>query len=199
MPAVHPHGRGDHRLSSPSSSSDSGSPPRAWGPHIPAHENCHIYRFTPTGVGTTEAPGGRGCCCPVHPHGRGDHFPKDARKSSAPGSPPRAWGPLSRKRINADDLRFTPTGVGTTSGGDEMCVCGPVHPHGRGDHFCNKIFKFIWYGSPPRAWGPLLGLSNTGQAARFTPTGVGTTRASRRPERRRPVHPHGRGDHSYYC
>ena len=176
MPAVHPHGRGDHRLSSPSSSSDSGSPPRAWGPHIPAHENCHIYRFTPTGVGTTEAPGGRGCCCPVHPHGRGDHFPKDARKSSAPGSPPRAWGPLSRKRINADDLRFTPTGVGTTpflmscqtltrftptgvGTTHEWTVeraTHSVHPHGRGDHLPNGETETVTRGSPPRAWGPLF-------------------------------------------
>ena len=54
--------------------------------------------------------------------------------------------------------------------------------------------KTIASGSPPRAWGQLETSDVLYPAARFTPTGVGTMPAVSVSERRRAVHPHGRGD-----
>ena len=71
--SVHPHGRGDHYPIHFEESCSIGSPPRAWGPLEIVEAARPLWRFTPTGVGTT---------------------PWNA-KSSMPryGSPPRAWGP----------------------------------------------------------------------------------------------------------
>ena len=49
-------------------------------------------------------------------------------------------------------------------------------------------------GSPPRAWGQQKRRIAARRAARFTPTGVGTTACPRRSVSVFSVHPHGRGD-----
>ena len=71
-----------------------------------------------------------------------------------------------------------------------------VHPHGRGDN--------LWWsgryhgpgGSPPRAWGQYARYRSSADAARFTPTGVGTMLGCLPWPLVLPVHPHGRGDNS---
>ncbi len=56
----------------------------------------HLSRFTPTCVGTTAFPGPGRSRAPVHPHVRGDnHFSPPVARAMI-GSPPRAWGQLSR-------------------------------------------------------------------------------------------------------
>jgi len=90
----------------------------------------------------------------VHPHGRGDDLRVDNRYFY--------------------HLRFTPTGVGTTSMASAIFTTRTVHPHGRGDD------------QPVAPVRPL--------ATRFTPTGVGTTLAPTAAEKASTVHPHGRGD-----
>ena len=72
-------------------------------------------------------------------------------------------------------LRFTPTGVGTTSWRLPAPLPKTVHPHGRGDHATVPISSVIFAGSPPRAWGPPDDPLHEGDVTRFTPTGVGTT------------------------
>ena len=69
-----------------------------------------------------------------------------------------------------------------------------VHPHGRGDNAPSKVQDSIPYGSPPRAWGQCGTGIDTQDAARFTPTGVGTMCSPERRRGRATVHPHGRGD-----
>ena len=49
---VHPHGRGDNRLTIPTYAAILGSPPRAWGQFAHPPECGLQRRFTPTGVGT---------------------------------------------------------------------------------------------------------------------------------------------------
>src|SRR5581483_6786827 len=49
-------------------------------------------------------------------------------------------------------------------------------------------------GSPPRAWGQLLGRLPHLFGLRFTPTRVGTTSAPTLRRCSTPVHPHARGD-----
>ena len=77
-----------------------------------------MIRFTPTGVGTAD-----GC---------------DRNDRGAIGSPPRAWGRLSRSSKHRAASRFTPTGVGTA--------------------LITKQISPSLKGSPPRAWGRRLGV-----------------------------------------
>ena len=51
--AVHPHGRGEYAAPAFSQRRSGGSPPRAWGIHLPLCPILMRIRFTPTGVGNT--------------------------------------------------------------------------------------------------------------------------------------------------
>ena len=53
------------------------------------------------------------------------------------GSPPRAWGQWYGIDVDADLVRFTPTGVETMEARDFDHRHPPVHPHGRGDNTFN--------------------------------------------------------------
>ena len=70
----------------------------------------------------------------------------------------------------------------------------PVHPHGRGDNDAESWSSHETTGSPPRAWGQSRTGVDAHNAARFTPTGVGTMLTSGTAGWTRSVHPHGRGD-----
>ncbi len=174
--AVHPHGRGDNLAMCPLRCASAGSPPRAWGQRLVAPARLGRGRFTPTGVGTTRTPRAN-CSNPsVHPHGRGDNAFFFAFSSFPNGSPPRAWGQRPGSGIERVPHRFTPTGVGTTSTQPHRTTVYSVHPHGRGDNDVLTVNDVREEGSPPRAWGQLLQRRGEGARARFTPTGVGTTR-----------------------
>ena len=70
-----------------------------------------------------------------------------------------------------------------------------VHPHGRGEHAGCPGIVSLCCGSSPRAWGTPLKSRLFALFFRFIPTGVGNTMLCRIPQRARPVHPHGRGEH----
>ena len=114
LATVHPHGRGEYVSSSTPGSAASGSPPRAWGILLAACHCPRAKRFTPTGVGNTNAVNNAFSGTAVHPHGRGEYNCQSQRNCRWCGSPPRAWGipdlPQRPKRL----CRFTPTGVGNT-------------------------------------------------------------------------------------
>ena len=193
--AVHPHGRGDYLPQSVSSRAPCGSPPRAWGLRIGCIRCGRRVRFTPTGVGTTRrvvlpAPFG-----PVHPHGRGDYDQVLLIPLCYDGSPPRAWGLLRNRVDRSPSGRFTPTGVGTTSGTASTITFSSVHPHGRGDYGAEETLYQRGNGSPPRAWGLPGEQKRPSRPLRFTPTGVGTTEAHYYKVMKTTVHPHGRGDY----
>jgi len=172
---VHPHGRGDNKMSMKIMSVIIGSPPRAWGQQMRPHPQPNLARFTPTGVGTTYLPYAWPLRWPVHPHGRGDNGLGAIFAGGALGSPPRAWGQQGLPKLGQDLLRFTPTGVGTTSGPRILPCRRSVHPHGRGDNSTSGLVNGASVGSPPRAWGQLQDLVHGEDVGRFTPTGVGTT------------------------
>ena len=71
--AVHPHGRGDNRLTGQTLDRLGGSPPRAWGQSRRSAEARRRQRFTPTGVGTMADVQVVAPDPAVHPHGRGDN------------------------------------------------------------------------------------------------------------------------------
>jgi len=180
-----PHNRGVERP---------GSPPRAWGRHLLLRKHPRLFRFTPTGVGTTAPDHFVPVDCAVHPHGRGDDSRRPIFRLSRDGSPPRAWGRPTPGKTSAYASRFTPTGVGTTVLVGVGVPTGAVHPHGRGDDGGLRALLLLICGSPPRAWGRLRPIQIHQQNIRFTPTGVGTTRKLRQIYQNVAVHPHGRGD-----
>ena len=112
-------------------------------------------------------------------------------------------------------MRFTPTGVGNTTGKRPDRYRLAVHPHGRGEYaYFDQHPKLsdgsppraweyaadlraaaLCVGSPPRAWGIHLAARLPDVAQRFTPTGVGNTSYRREPPRDEAVHPHGRGEY----
>ncbi len=130
----------------------------------------------------------------VHPHGRGDNDYCYKVRTLYSGSPPRAWGQHLLKILPHPGSRFTPTGVGTTTGGEVLPSCNSVHPHGRGDNEYGPGVLDVAGGSPPRAWGQLFRRKWESEGGRFTPTGVGTTAINGFSRRAMTVHPHGRGD-----
>ena len=158
--AVHPHGRGDNIAGEVGVPLVVGSPPRAWGQCGSGGWNGSARRFTPTGVGTMRAGG-----------------PRDAPPA---GSPPRAWGQCAGAERRRCRRRFTPTGVGTIARRAPPAPAPPVHPHGRGDNIAGAVGVPLVVGSPPRAWGQLLGVCRLVVVQRFTPTGVGTMQLERR-------------------
>ena len=114
--SVHPHGRGDNRLSSYLMPAPHGSPPRAWGQCKFVGFSSKFPRFTPTGVGTIGLISRHNTRFSVHPHGRGDNPVALSDSVAVVGSPPRAWGQSDGDDLSWDGSRFTPTGVGTMSG-----------------------------------------------------------------------------------
>ena len=72
--AVHPHGCGDNPCGHGTASRQHGSPPRVWGQPATGTKGTSIFRFTPTGVGTTVAGIIVTTWPAVHPHGCGDNW-----------------------------------------------------------------------------------------------------------------------------
>ena len=192
--SVHPHGRGDNPRPLGACSASRGSPPRAWGQCQAPSDAARHWRFTPTGVGTMLRRSRAPWSATVHPHGRGDNSVTPSRHAINVGSPPRAWGQSIVNAGEQQNLRFTPTGVGTMLSERKSIVGSGVHPHGRGDNDNNNNTERRIVGSPPRAWGQCAQSRAAHRRRRFTPTGVGTIPPSAMAYAPYPVHPHGRGD-----
>ncbi len=191
---VHPHVRGDDESGPDTLRPATGSPPRAWGRLNAEIDSNQTDGFTPTCVGTTPcwatplSPGA------VHPHVRGDDRSSGCVPRERRGSPPRAWGRLTRSNGAAPASRFTPTCVGTTWRESGPQISLPVHPHVRGDDLLPAFLATLPVGSPPRAWGRHTTGADGAACRRFTPTCVGTTRVRRIRSPSATVHPHVRGD-----
>src|ERR1019366_1118346 len=117
---------------------------------------------------------------PSRIHARGDNLFREFSRRPDRGSPPRAWGQLTRPVSLRVAVRFTPTRVGTTRQRIWFAVHSAVHPHPRGDNKQVYDGKQAASGSPPRAWGQRVSESGSRFTARFTPhaRGDNTLRAS---------------------
>ena len=172
-----------------------GSPPHAWGILLAPGRKGVCGRFTPTCVGNTGMRQAMTPTTPVHPHMRGEYTLPHLIWLNVNGSPPHAWGILSRPASLAIRWRFTPTCVGNTRYGVSLVLLPPVHPHMRGEYSPLPCLPEGQGGSPPHAWGIPLARQPSHPCARFTPTCVGNTRGSRSTVKRRTVHPHMRGEY----
>ncbi len=90
--------------------------------------------------------------------------------------------------------RFTPTRVGKMEDISKSFRRSSVHPHARGENVWGSPRTARIAGSPPRAWGKLLPRRLMQHDSRFTPTRVGKMNPQNQPIRRKPVHPHARGE-----
>ena len=110
------------------------------------------------------------------------------------GTPPHAWGQRQIGLLMQQNIRYTPTCVGTTYYISVGIVKGTVHPHMRGDNSFKFLSASTFNGTPPHAWGQPTLFNNPFITIRYTPTCVGTTLSRHHYDLRLPVHPHMRGD-----
>jgi len=132
---VHPHGCGDNETSRRLTSWRAGSPPRVWGQPDDDIGSAGVWRFTPTGVGTTTELRQAARNYAVHPHGCGDNAAGGGKTRGLLRFTPTGVGTTSVNHIQKPImLRFTPTGVGTTQLEATTTEITAVHPHGCGDN-----------------------------------------------------------------
>ena len=117
----------------------------------------------------------------VHPHACGEHCASLPAVVASAGSSPRSWGALAQVALDPRLERSIPTHVGNTVVFPTWWLCGPVHPHARGEHLrCRRGIRPS-RGSSPRTWGTLEWLDCLRGRGRFIPTHVGNTRPSSGP------------------
>ena len=132
----------------------------------------------------------------VHPHGCGERHDPDIAATTAHGSSPRVWGPLSRIKNFIFIPRFIPTGVGNAVLDAGAFIPITVHPHGCGERFRRWRIKCRRFGSSPRVWGTLRLFFKFHLYTRFIPTGVGNASVVHNFVLINAVHPHGCGERS---
>ncbi len=193
---VHPHGCGEHPVSTSAVTTNCGSSPRVWGTLHTGPIARKVWRFIPTGVGNTSiAPTGT-ISIAVHPHGCGEHPGRYPEERSTCGSSPRVWGTRRLRFPGRRFFRFIPTGVGNTLIGERIREEEAVHPHGCGEHLFPSFSASALTGSSPRVWGTLYPEKYQADSLRFIPTGVGNTGADWVNLSPFSVHPHGCGEHA---
>ena len=186
--------RGEDSTAPAASSPPGGSPPRAWGGLTIEKKGDRHDRLTPTCVGRTGETGAPCRLRAAHPHVRGEDAGCSDRIDLLAGSPPRAWGGRRAHRGRGAQVRLTPTCVGRTTTPRQSSSARTAHPHVRGEDFGRGSITPPLCGSPPRAWGGLLGhLVNLG-LQRLTPTCVGRTGRQRPFAGAAAAHPHVRGE-----
>ncbi len=109
------------------------------------------------------------------------------------GSPPPAWGKPGVSQGPAGADGFTPTRVGKAGSARSPQRREPVHPHPRGESVADRAIAAEEIGSPPPAWGKLMGVNDT-ESTGFTPTRVGKATSTARSTAWTTVHPHPRGE-----
>ena len=193
--AVHPHTHGEHTLAVLPSFTTTGSSPHAWGT-LDRERNYHRYtRFIPTRMGNTQALRIKRRDKPVHPHTHGEHGISTLGANIFIGSSPHAWGTHSHLIHSNYLVRFIPTRMGNTQGGEALYPETPVHPHTHGEHPNLAIHCFNITGSSPHAWGTHHRWQVFAIRLRFIPTRMGNTRGCFPPGRGGAVHPHTHGEH----
>ena len=176
IPAVsdHPHGRGEKAHPPRTRPMGGGSSPRAWGKGRVLAHAVHAPRIIPTGVGKSKFRPDVVNQIPDHPHGRGEKPRVGLLGRERGGSSPRAWGKATDLTKRTPSARIIPTGVGKSP---------------RPSPFPPSLA-----GSSPRAWGKGILLICTCCLLRIIPTGVGKRALPHGVPRRKPDHPHGRGE-----
>ena len=192
---AHPHGCGEHVGKGTRRTFPPGSSPRVWGTLIGSLDLGKATGLIPTGVGNTPESKNPKNHSGAHPHGCGEHKPRELLVRAWAGSSPRVWG----TRRQACGLRITcrliPTGVGNTGHQFYVKHWSWAHPHGCGEHAMNIKTGMQAEGSSPRVWGTRHFFRRLAGCRGLIPTGVGNTRPGSLLARVPGAHPHGCGEH----
>ena len=129
----HPHARGEDVRKVTYRDNPWETPPRTWG-------RRHVRREIPVEGGNTPTHVGKTCLCAAglsparkHPHARGEDKAFNRIVNRGSETPPRTWGRLLVAYRLIGGKRNTPTHVGKTKTGLNLCGCVEKHPHARGE------------------------------------------------------------------
>ena len=78
---------------------------------------------------------------------------------------------------------------------DGQAFLTAAHPRSRGEHCLNRLYSFLFFGSPPLARGTLTDSPIAKFGARLTPARAGNTRNTAETRSRASAHPRSRGEH----
>ncbi len=192
--AVHPHARGERVSVLRRKRPNCGSSPRTWGRYGATGAHEQRSGSSPRTWGTRGRSRAIRCCCPVHPHARGERRLGVLWPNADLGSSPRTWGTRDRGLFLQAVGRFIPTHVGNAPRACCLRAASPVHPHARGERglVANVLTKVL--GSSPRTWGTQLHALGVVVDVRFIPTHVGNAMPVPAPVSSLTVHPHARGE-----
>ena len=216
---AHPHGCGEHFPAQTRAGHSMGSSPRVWGARRPKYgyidttgliprvwgariiavAKKHPSGLIPTGVGSTIELIFRTRCTGAHPHGCGEHIVCAVWVTGLVGSSPRVWGARRFVQRRSRLRRLIPTGVGSTSPHRRGPVIPWAHPHGCGEHGGPNMDTSTPLGSSPRVWGARKPNSALSESAGLIPTGVGSTWSLSSSKCLSWAHPHGCGEHFFFC
>ena len=193
-PAVHPHMRGELRVSAGQTGRNAGSSPHAWGTQGRHRYAFVAIRFIPTCVGNSQRRSMSSSVSPVHPHMRGELSITHVKGTMFNGSSPHAWGTRGGDGCVRRDLRFIPTCVGNSWHQSRTASSTSVHPHMRGELMKARGIPASKDGSSPHAWGTRRLPGRVHEVPRFIPTCVGNSFYDVSDSISFTVHPHMRGE-----
>ena len=170
------------------------TPPRTWGRRRQRTGGRPQCRNTPTHVGKTLPTGQLKSLIEKHPHARGEDYLYLEGEPFPPETPPRTWGRPGLTKRAGWTLRNTPTHVGKTARCPGLLLRQEKHPHARGEDINISAYSHIHLETPPRTWGRHCHLNCLKKSVRNTPTHVGKTLFSGKPEPVHQKHPHARGE-----
>ena len=129
-----------------------------------------------------------------HPHARGEDRSRSVTCTTLLETPPRTWGRRPQGYISGQPLGNTPTHVGKTLPPATAPGTFRKHPHARGEDVYPDLPVIGTPETPPRTWGRLCHIRETGVTARNTPTHVGKTAEVEYLFEHTEKHPHARGE-----
>ena len=176
----HPRVRGEKTHSCWARSAWAGSPPRARGKALAAHEPVPAPGITPACAGKRRRMYAARSRTRDHPRVRGEKPIMCYVKAQGEGSPPRARGKVCAKPRSIIGRGITPACAGkrwyllcsTIPGGD--------HPRVRGEKCIHCLLKLSGQGSPPRARGKAAHDAEARPSTGITPARAGKRREAGR-------------------
>ena len=186
--------RGDDSGIPSPSSSIAGSPPRARGRRGRGGRRSATHGLTPACAGTTVKQPFRSTFQEAHPRVRGDDAAKGMESLTLEGSPPRARGRLTARKLDEIRRGLTPACAGTTTAQLVAAGVPRAHPRVRGDDRRRPGLQALGQGSPPRARGRRGDRAGPGRRPGLTPACAGTTSSPGSPSSSPRAHPRVRGD-----
>ena len=192
---AHPRSRGEHTISSTSTSSSSGSSPLARGTLSRAARNIKPPGLIPARAGNTSRGLTPRLCRWAHPRSRGEHVEGMGRVNHQLGSSPLARGTPPGFTPKLDRSGLIPARAGNTDGYRVIGCLKRAHPRSRGEHAVRNCGVSVCEGSSPLARGTRR-LDFRGRWSRgLIPARAGNTDTVEKSVFTPRAHPRSRGEH----